>query len=350
MTRLRRVDCAGPGYSRRGRGRGFEYFESGTGDKVTDPATLQRIKDLAIPPAWQAVWICPHPNGHLQAVGTDAAGRKQYLYHAEWRARRDAEKFDRMIDFARALPGARQACAEHLAATDRLTRPRVLACAVRLLDHGFFRIGTETYAEENATFGLATIRKEHVALTDSAIEFDYPAKGGKRRVQSIVDPDVLEVVARLKRRRSGGEELLAYKAGRVWHDVTSDDINEFVKETVGEAFSAKDFRTWNATVLAAVALAVSTRVATSKTARKRAQRRAVAEVARYLGNTPTVARSSYIDQRVFDRYESGWTIAGVLQSLGDAEPGHPAIQGLVEEAVLDLLQERSSQRVQHIAS
>lgn len=350
MARLRRVDCSEPGYTRRRRGRGFEYFRTGTGEKITDPDELQRIKDLAIPPAWRAVWICPYPNGHLQAVGTDAAGRKQYLYHRAWRERRDAEKFDRMIDFARALPAARRTCARHLSDTD-LTRTRVLACAVRLLDHGFFRIGTESYAEENDTFGLATMRKEHVRLGDQVVEFDYPAKGGKRRLQSIVDADVFAVVGRLKRRRTGGEELLAYRDGDGWHDISSSDINEFVKAVVGEEFSAKDFRTWNATVLAAVALAVSGAAATSKTARKRATTRAVAEVAHYLGNTPTVARNSYIDPRVFDRYESGWTIAGALQALGDADVGNPGIQGDIEDAVLDLLEERrTSDALERVAS
>ena len=351
MPRLRRVDCAGPGYRRRRRGRGFEYFSSETGDKVTDAEVLERIKDLTIPPAWQAVWICPHPNGHLQAVGTDAAGRKQYLYHPQWRARRDAEKFDRMLGFARALPRARRICAKQLSATDELTRERVLACAVRLLDHGFFRIGTESYAEHNDTFGLATVRKEHVRLLDGAVEFDYPAKGGQRRVQSVVDADVLEVVGRLKRRRSGGRELLAYKQGGRWRDVSSTDINEFVKALVGDDYSAKDFRTWNATVLAAVAVAVSGEAAGTKTARRRAVTRAVKEVAHYLGNTPSVARNSYIDPRVFDRYESGWTIAGALQSVGDAEAGTPAFQGAIEGAVLDLLEERrSSDALERVAS
>jgi len=351
MVRLKRVDCSGPGYSRRRRGKGFEYFEAKTGEKITDPDELQRIKDLVIPPAWREVWICPRPNGHLQAVGTDAAGRKQYLYHEGWRTRRDAEKFDRMIDFARALPEARDTCTEHLTGGDDLTRERVLACAFRLLDHGFFRIGTEAYTEENESFGLATMRKEHVTLLDQAVEFDYPAKGGKRRIQSIVDPEVYAVVSRLTRRRAGGQELLAYKDGGEWRDLSSADINEFVKTVVGEDFSAKDFRTWNATVLAAVALAVSGEATASKTARKRAMTRAVNEVAHYLGNTATVARNSYIDPRVFDRYESGWTVAGALQSLGDGEFGNPAIQGAIEQGVLDLLEERhSSDALERIAS
>jgi DNA topoisomerase I len=341
MSRLRRVDCSTPGITRKGRGRGFEYFLT-TGEKVTDPETLQRIRDLAIPPAWKDVWICPEPNGHLQAVGTDDAGRRQYRYHDLWRVRRDLEKFDEMLGFARRLPAMRQVLAEHLAATDALTRQRVLACAARLLDHGFFRIGTEEYAETNDSYGLATMRKEHVTLLDGAVEFDYTGKSGKRRIQQIVDPAVYEVVGKLKRRRTGGEELLAYRDGDAWVDVSSRDINDYVKQVVGEDYSAKDFRTWNATVIAAVALAVSGGAATSDTARKRAKARAVKEVAHYLGNTPAVARSSYIDPRIFDRFEDGWTISGALHDLADAELGAPSIQGAVEEAVIDLLEERKS--------
>jgi DNA topoisomerase I len=348
-TRLRRVDCTGPGISRRRRGRGFEYFDH-HGEKVSDPHTLRRIRGLAIPPAWTAVWICPDPRGHLQAVGTDAAGRRQYRYHNEWRTRRDAEKFDRMLDFARALPAARETCVAMLTASDRPTRERVLACAVRLLDHGFFRIGTESYAEDNGTFGLATMKKEHVRVFDGAVQFDYPAKGGARRVQHVVDPAVHDVVAALRRRRSGGERLLAYQRNRAWHPVSSEDINEFLKSVVGPAYTAKDFRTWDATVLAAVGLAVSGEAPASKTAQKRAETRAVKEVAHYLGNTPTVARGSYVDPRVFDRYRSGWTIAGALHEIGQTEDGGPAIQGPIEHAVLDLLEERGSEYVEPTAA
>ncbi|MGH7608238.1 MAG: DNA topoisomerase IB, partial [Gemmatimonadales bacterium] len=161
MARLRRSDCDGPGIVRKGRGRGFEYFDSRTGQKIADPAALARIRDLVIPPAWRDVWICPHPNGHLQAVGTDAAGRRQYRYHDHWRARRDAAKFASMLEFAERLPELRRVC-EKLLAAEALDRDRVLACAVRLLDYGFFRIGSEQYAADNDTFGLATMRKEHV--------------------------------------------------------------------------------------------------------------------------------------------------------------------------------------------
>jgi DNA topoisomerase I len=340
VPRLRRADCSAAGIRRRRRGKGFEYLDQ-DGSRLTDEETLARIRDLAIPPAWEDVWICPFPMGHIQATGTDARGRKQYRYHDKWRERRDQLKFDEMIDFARALPAMRRRVDEHLAA-DGMTRERVLAAAVRLLDRGFFRVGGEDYAVENESYGLATIHKRHVQLLDEhRLRFDYPAKSGQRRVQSIVDPDVYEIVRQLKRRRGGSPELLAYRDGRRWRDLKSADINAYVKQVTGGDFSAKDFRTWNATVLAALALAVSGPVASqSKAARKRAMNRAVKEVAKYLGNTPAVARASYIDPRIFDRYEGGLTIGGVidLDEVGD-EGDVAAIHGPAEEAVLDLIAE-----------
>jgi DNA topoisomerase IB len=277
--------------------------------------------------------------GHIQATGIDARGRKQYRYHDKWRERRDQQKFDEMIDFARALPRMRKRVTRDLG-VDGMTRERVLACAVRLLDRGFFRVGGEDYAAENESYGLATIHKRHVQLLDDrTLRFDYPAKSGKRRVQSIVDGEVYEILEQLKRRRGGSPELLAFKEGRRWRDLKSSDINAYVKEVTGGDFSAKDFRTWNATVLAAVALAVSGPAAQgSPTARKRAINRAVKEVSGYLGNTPAVARASYIDPRVFDRFEGGLTIGGVLTDLGD-DGDLGSIHGAAEEAVLDLLHE-----------
>ena len=341
VPRLRRADCSRPGIVRRRRGRGFEYLDE-AGGRIDDPDGLERIRELVIPPAWADVWICPYANGHIQAVGTDAAGRRQYLYHEHWRERRDQEKFDEMLRFARALPQVRRRAARHLR-LDGMPRERALACAVRLLDRGFFRIGTEGYAGENGTYGLATIQKRHVSLGPGhLVTFDYPAKGGKRTVQSLVDPAVYEVVDVLKRRRGGSGELLAYRNGR-WVDVRSDDINLYIKELTGDDFSAKDFRTWNATVLAAVALAVSGRAAGSPSARKRAITRAIKEVAHYLGNTPAVCRASYVDPRVFDRYRDGVTIGNALDRLGeDADLGQPSHQGPIEEAVLDLLEEEPS--------
>jgi DNA topoisomerase-1 len=342
------VDCSGPGILRRRRGRGFEYVDENE-ERIDELEVLERIRELVIPPAWDNVWICPYPFGHIQAVGTDAAGRRQYIYHQRWRERRDQEKFDEMIRFARALPGVRKTAARHLGLRG-MPRERVLACAVRLLDRGFFRIGSEGYAEQNQTYGLATMQKRHVTLADDyLITFDFIAKGGKRRVQSIVDPKVYAVVEVLKRRRAG-RELLAYKDGRRWVDVRSDDINDYIKEITGEGFSAKDFRTWSATVIAAVALAVSGRAAATKTARQRAIVRAVKEVSYYLGNTPAVCRASYIDPRVFDRYRDGFTIGGALELLGEgADLGQPSFQGPVEEAVLDLLEDERTPVIEKVA-
>ena len=348
MARLRRADCSGPGFGRRRRGRGFEYLDE-NGERIRDPEILERIRGLVIPPAWKDVWICPYPMGHIQAVGTDAAGRRQYVYHAQWRLRRDQEKFDEMIQFARRLPYLRRVTAKHLRQRE-LTSKRVLACATRLLDRGFFRIGTEEYAEQNETYGLATMLKSHVELGENnLLTFDYVSKGGKQRVQSLVDPDVYDVVDALKRRRSG-KELLAYRHNGHWVDVKSLEINEYVKAVVGQEFSAKDFRTWNATILAAVALAVSGPAASSPTGRKRAIARAVKEVAYYLGNTPAVCRASYIDPRVFDRYRDGVTIGGALEGLGDGVAfGQPSTQGAIEEAVLDLLEESPSEALEKVA-
>jgi DNA topoisomerase-1 len=339
MARITRVDCSGPGIRRRRRGRSFSY-EDPSGQVIDDPEALTRIRGLGIPPAWKDVWICPIPTGHLQAVGTDAAGRRQYLYHEAWRTRREAAKFDHMLEFAHALPGLRERAAEHLT-EDGLTRERVLACATRLLDRGFFRMGTEGYAEQNQTYGLATIQKRHVRLRGDLISFDYVAKSGKRRLASVLDPAVGEVVAQLKRRRGGGPDLLAYKRGRAWVDVRSDDINDYIKEQTGGDFTANDFRTWSATELAALAMASSFPQARSRTARARAVSRAVKEVAHYLGNTPADCRASYIDPRIFDRYRSGLTVAAALEQLGQVdEPGEPAHQGPIEEAVLDLIEEK----------
>ena len=330
--RLRRSDCSAPGITRRRRGRGFEYFDQ-DGERVTEPEVLARIAELVIPPAWEDVWICPYPGGHIQATGVDDRGRKQYLYHQRWRERQDQKKFDDMVVFARALPELRERVAADLART-QLDRERVLACAVRLLDRGFFRIGSEDYAVTNETYGLATMRKRHAAVRGDTLLFDYPAKNGKRRLQAVIDPQVADTILRLKQRRGGGDELLAFKRSGRWVDVRSQDINAYLKERTDLDVSAKDFRTWGATVMAAVALAVAGPAAATSSGRKRAITRAIKEVAHHLGNTPAVARASYIDPRVFDRYRDGIVIA--VHDL-EFDPEGTAIQGEVEEAVLDLV-------------
>jgi DNA topoisomerase IB len=337
------VDCSGPGIARTRRGRGFSYLDD-EGRRIDDPTVLSRIAELVIPPAWKDVWICPYPQGHIQATGIDAAGRKQYLYHSTWREMQDRRKFDDMIAFAEDLPEMRRRTEEILTGSDALDRERVLACALRLLDHGFFRIGSEGYAESNETYGLATMRKEHVALRpDYTMVFDFPAKHGIQQIQGFADPLSFDVVATLKRRRSGGEELLAYREGGRWRDVKSPDINAFLKEITGGDHTAKDFRTWPATAICAKALAVAGSAASTKTGRKRAVVWAIKEVARYLGNTPAVCRASYIDPRVIDAYQGGLVISEAVEKVAaDLRPGlehhHPAIH----DAVLDLVRGRDA--------
>ena len=337
MARLRRADCSGPGIRREKRGKGFTYLDD-EGNRVAEPEVISRIHELVIPPAWKDVWICPYPMGHIQATGVDDAGRKQYLYHPKWREQRDRQKFDDMVAFAKDLPALRARAAEILESSDELSRERVLACAIRLLDHGFFRIGSEDYAVTNESYGLATMLKRHVKLEgEDSMVFDYRAKSGQRRIQGVVDPLSFAVVQRLKRRRGGGDELLAYKEGGRWRDVRSSDINAFLKEQTGGDHSAKDFRTWTATLLAAVALSVSGEVAATKTGRKRAISRAVKEVSHYLGNTPAVCRASYIDPRIIDAYQGGVIIRPDAVDPGDPEDPLPIHQRNVERAVLRLL-------------
>jgi DNA topoisomerase IB len=334
--RLRRSDCSGPGLRRQKRGRGFVYLDEDA-DRIEDPEVLERLRDLAIPPAWREVWICPDPLGHLQATGIDAAGRKQYLYHPRWRENRDRQKFEKMLRFAASLPKMRRRVRADLESSDDPTHQRVLACAVRLLDVGVFRIGSEEYADDEGGYGLATIRKEHVTVSGDEASFDYLAKGGNRRRQVIHDPLTIELIRTLRRRRGGDSQLLAYRDGRRWRGVRSEEINDYLKDMLGEDFSAKDFRTWNATVMASVSLATAGREATTKTARKRAIDRSVRAVADLLGNTPAVARRAYIDPRVFDRYLSGWTIAGALERLDDVDVTDDRIRAKIEAAVVDLL-------------
>jgi DNA topoisomerase IB len=337
MPRLRRADCSEPGIRRVRSGRGFRYVDE-SGDPVRDEQALERIRALAIPPAWREVWICLDPLGHIQATGFDDAGRKQYRYHDAWRDRRDRRKFEEMLELAELLPSLRRKLRRRLGGRG-LTRERVLAGAVLLLDLGFFRVGGEEYAEENESFGLATIRKSHVRSENGAVVFDYPAKSSQRRVQEITDPQLVKLVRALKRRRGGGRELLAYRDGGGWVDVRSADVNTHLRELTGSDLSTKDFRTWNATVLAAVLLAAREGEGRTKTARTRIAREVVKEIAGLLGNTPAVCRRSYIDPRVFDRFNSGDTIRAQLgRNAGrDLEELPAATRDRLESAVVDLL-------------
>lgn len=332
MPRLRRVSPASLGWTRRRAGAGFVYLDE-DGARL-DPDLAARCQALVIPPAWEQVWICPYPNGHIQAVGTDTAGRRQYLYHPAWRARRDADKFLRVRKVASRLPEARRRAAADLR-LEGMPKERALAAAFRLLDLGLFRIGGETYAEDNGSYGLATVEQRHVELQGDAVIFDYTAKSGQDRAVAVRDPKVVEAVAAMKRRRGGGSELLAYRDRTTWRDITSSDINQYVKAVVGRHASAKDFRTWHGTVLAAVALAERA-AAASPTARERAVREAIKSVAADLGNTPTVARGSYIDPAVLDNYRDGVTIAGTLRRIGPRVSADRRRER-VERAVLRML-------------
>jgi DNA topoisomerase-1 len=336
-VRLRTSDPARPGLRRARHGAGFRYLDS-EGDPLTDPSELERLRSLAIPPAWTEVWICPWPNGHLQALGTDAAGRRQYLYHDQFRARQERAKHEHVREFAAALPRLRERTAEDLGRRG-LSRERVTACGVRLLDLGFFRIGTRAYARRYQTYGLTTMLREHATCRRGEVCFSYPAKGAKWQVHALVDAPAYATVRALLRRRGGGDQLFEYWQGRAWHGLTSTDLNACLRDLAGIDITAKDFRTWHATVLAAVGLAISVQAGRqSPTARKRAVVRVVREVSHYLGNTPAVCRASYINPRVIELFEEGRTIAGDLDRLGEtASFGHPATQGPVEEAVRRLL-------------
>ncbi|MEU8033134.1 DNA topoisomerase IB [Streptomyces sp. NPDC049099] len=335
--RLRTSSCDGPGYERVRCGKGFRYVDIG-GKPLTDPGQLARIRALTIPPAWHDVWICPWPNGHLQAVGTDDAGRRQYLYHEQFRAEQEKAKHAHVRQIARAMPELRARVAVDLAGRG-LSRARVTACAVRLLDLGFFRIGSDRHTRNSGTYGLTTMLREHVTCGRDEIMFSYPAKGGTELVRALVDEQVQVVTRALLRRPRGGERFLVFFERGGWHDLHGDDLNEALRRLSGTDVTAKDFRTWHATVLAAVAVAVTAENArASDTARRRQVTRAVREVSHYLGNTPAVCRSSYIDPAVFELFEQGVTIAPVLTRLGEhGDFGRPATQGAVEAAVLDLL-------------
>lgn len=306
MARLRRTSPDEPGWTRRKAGSGFSYLDH-AGERL--PAQdAQRVRDLVIPPAWREVWVTPHPNGHLQAVGTDAAGRRQYLYHPAWREQRDAEKFDRMLLFGRGLVRARERMLTDLG-REGMPMERACAAAVRLLDLGYFRIGNDVYADEHGSFGLTTLERRHVRRQQDRLVFTFTGKSGVDHRIEIDDATVIAAVDIMRRRRGRQDpRLMAYKHGRSWRSVLPDLVNTYVRETTGLEATAKDFRTWHATVLAAAALASTSESAATVASRKRAVAGAMREVSDFLGNTPALARSSYVDPRVIEAYERGLTI------------------------------------------
>lgn len=346
---LVRSDPSGPGWSRRRRGRGFGYLDE-HGATLADPEGVARSRALVIPPAWRDVWISPDPAGHIQAVGTDAAGRRQYRYHDDWNRHRASAKYDRVLTLGRRMPAVRQEVLRRLDGRG-LGRDRVLAGGIRMLDIGVFRAGGEEYApgggddgdDREGTFGLATLLREHVRLRRGAVEVCYLAKGAIERTVALRDPALHRFVGGLLRRRGGGEDLLAFRTGREWHDVRAEDLNAGVKELVGEQYTCKDLRTWNATVLGAVTLAAGAAehgVPSTERARKRAVKEAVTTVAEHLGNTPTVARASYVDPRVVERFAEGATILPALRRVGRLDPSDDAGRAVLDRAVVRLLDDR----------
>ncbi|MEV6597778.1 DNA topoisomerase IB [Actinoplanes sp. NPDC051346] len=319
--RLRRSDLGRPGYSRRRSGKGFRYLDV-EGEPLTDDAAVARIKDLVIPPAWTDVWISTDPRGHIQATGTDDAGRKQYVYHPHWRTVRDEKKFDHAREIAERLPEIRSRLCADLSGRG-LTRDRVLAAIVRLLDMGMFRVGNDQYAQrdDDPSYGLSTLLPEHVRTSGGCVVLEFTGKSGKEHAHPVEDGEVCQVLRDLRRRHRGQRRLFAYwdARARQWREIRADDVNAYLREISGTEMTAKVFRTWHGTVKAADELAKAG-PKESESARRKAVSHAMKEVAGLLGNTPAVARGSYVDPRVVEAYEQGRTVD---------EP--------TEEAVLDLL-------------
>lgn len=335
MVRLRRTSPDQPGWTRRRAGRGFVYLDT---DGARLPAEdVERVRALVIPPAWRDVWITPYDNGHLQAVGTDEAGRRQYLYHPAWRARRDAEKHDRVLEFGQALTKARELVVRDLG-TEGMPLERACAAAVRLLDLGYFRIGNDVYADTHGSFGLTTLERRHVRRRQDKLVFTFVGKSGVDHRIEIDDRVVIDAIDIMRRRRGQDLRLLAYKEGRSWRSVLPALVNEYVRSSTGLEATAKDFRTWHATVLAAAALAETSEPGHTKASRKRAVAAAMREVSEFLGNTPTLARSSYVDPRVIDAYEEGRTIERVTRRTY-ANPDER--QAALERATVRLIKEQS---------
>ena len=326
---LVRSDPRSPGITRARTGDGFSYRDP-SGADITDPATLLRIRALALPPAWTAVWISPDPLGHIQATGVDSRGRTQYRYHQLWREQRDVQKFAHMLRFADALPALR-ATTLHDLSRRALDRGRVVASAVRLIDLGLFRIGGERYAELDHHYGAATLEKRHVSVRRDGIVFDYVAKEGKRRAITVTDPAVRSTVRTLVRSDNGLDALFSWPEGGTWRPLHSHDVNAYIADNAGGHFTAKEFRTWNATVLMALLLANAGPSATPRRARS-VITASIRGVADWLGDTPAVARASYVDPRLIRRYESDGDLA-MIPVLPPELPASPD----VEDAVAALL-------------
>ncbi len=329
---LRYATDARPGFSRRRSGRGFNYRDA-DGRTIRDRETLARIRALAIPPAWTDVWICPWPNGHIQASGRDARGRKQYRYHADWHQRRGTDKFDRMLDFAKALPRIRKRCDEDLA-TSGLAREKVLAAVVRLLELTLIRVGNDEYARLNRSFGLTTLRDRHARIEGAGVRFRFRGKSGRTHEVGLRDRRLAGVVRRCQ--ELPGQELFQFvdEEGEA-RDVASDDVNEYIREASGGDFTAKDFRTWAGTVLAYRALRALQPGVGDREA-KRNVVEAIRQTADQLGNTPAVARGSYVHPAVLEAYLAG-SIRGALVEAAEEQEVPPTTATPREEAAVRAL-------------
>ena len=324
---LVRSDLRSPGITRSKTPEGFRYRDP-AGAEVTDAGTLLRIGALAIPPAWTSVWISPDPLGHIQATGVDSRGRTQYRYHQLWREQRDAQKFAHMLRFASSLPALRTTTLQDLKRR-HLDRDRVVAGAVRLIDLGLFRIGGEKYAELDHHYGATTLEKRHVRVTRDGLMFDYIAKEGKHRALAITDEAVLPTVRALARSGNGLDALFCWEDGGTWHNLRSHDVSSYIATRAGGHFTAKEFRTWNATVLMGLVLANAEPAPTART-RARVIAAGVREVAAWLGDTPSVTRASYIDPRLISRYEADGqlpvpALPAVLPAAAEAEAAVAAL-------------------------
>lgn len=304
MTRLRRSDPSGPGYVRRSTAKGPAY-EDEAGNRIVDERELERIRSLVIPPAWTDVWISPDARGHIQAVGTDAAGRRQYLYHESWRLHQDRLKFERAAQLAETLPSARRKATLDLR-QDGVGRDRVLAAAFRIIDLGSLRIGSEEYLHANGSRGLTTLLCRHATIDGDEVTLTFPAKSAQKWASTIEDADLAALLTEIVALRGPRSRLLSWKDG-TWHTIRPASLNEYIQRQTGGEFTAKDFRTLHGTIVAAEALA-ALGPANKEAQRKKRMSAAVVEAADALGNTPTIARNSYIDPRVFDRYRSGEVI------------------------------------------
>jgi DNA topoisomerase I len=335
---LRYVSDEQPGFSRRRKGDNFEYFDT-KGKPIRDEQRLLRIKRLAIPPAWSDVWICPWPNGHIQATGRDARRRKQYRYHDRWREIRDENKYDRLVNFGKALPKIRRRVKKDLTLSG-LPRAKVLATIVQLLERSFIRVGNEEYARENKSFGLTTMQDRHVNVKGSKLRFCFRGKSGRQHEVDVTDRRIARIVSKLQ--DLPGQDLFQYidDDGDV-RDITSQDVNEYLREITGENFTAKDFRTWAGTVLAAMALTAAGEFETKKQAKANIKN-AIGAVAEVLGNTPAICRKCYVHPAVLEAYLKGNCINGFKPKTQEALETKGIDLASAQTAILRFLQTSAS--------